>query len=659
MAPEGASLDGFIYDPEKSRLGRYSWIVKLLYWGVGIIGSISLVLILFNRKLRSHVKKRTAELEKSREQYRQEALHRREAEEKLVAESAHYQALFEQSPISLREEDFSEVKKRLEELKKSGVSNFRDFFENNPEEVCRIAGLVKVIDANQSTMDLYGAKTKADLPVGLPGLIVDESLPGMREEFIALAEGRTQFVFEIVGKSLTGTVIPAMVNLSISRGYEKTWSQVFLSISDQTELKKAENELGQERRNLEMAVKARTGELQNSLRQLNDANLRLEEASHHRSRFISSMSHELRTPLTAILGYIDLILKQKTSQFGDKQFSYIENIKNAGNHLMKLISDLLDLAKIDADAMELDIEEIPLKDFMRSIKGLMSIEFRKKQLEVKTCIDPSISIASADRRKFEQIMFNLLSNACKYTPEKGLIGIRVTQSGGKELKVEVSDTGTGIDSGEMEKIFSEFHQSDRLRDESLGGTGIGLALTRRLVELHNGRIGVKSVLGRGSTFWFTLPIVPIEESASVETDPVYDDATGAMPEGRRILVVEDSEVLVAMILDMLKLHHHDVAVAHNGLEAIELAPKHHPELILMDMRMPVMGGIEATLKLRAMPEFADTPIIALTASTGSDAETRQMAIGCSEHLAKPIQTDELFAVIERHLGTGEKIAAQT
>ena len=146
--------------------------------------------------------------------------------------------------------------------------------------------------------------------------------------------------------------------------------------------------------------------------------------------------------------------------------------------------------------------------------------------------------------------------------------------------MEVSDTGTGIDSGEMEKIFSEFHQSDRLRDESLGGTGIGLALTRRLVELHNGRIGVESVLGSGSTFWFTLPIVPVEKTAPAETGLVCNDATGAMPEGRRILVVEDSEVLVAMITDMLELHNHDVAVAYNGLEAIELAPKHHPELIL-------------------------------------------------------------------------------
>jgi CheY-like chemotaxis protein len=206
----------------------------------------------------------------------------------------------------------------------------------------------------------------------------------------------------------------------------------------------------------------------------------------------------------------------------------------------------------------------------------------------------------------------------------------------------------GIEPEDLKHVFSEFHQARKVREEHYGGTGIGLALTRRLVELHGGEIGVESEVKRGSRFWFTLPLRTIpRERAAVPAERLPAPVGPVQP--RRILVAEDNEVNLALILDILSIHGHETLVAHNGQEAIDLAVAHRPHLILMDVRMPVLDGIEATRRLRAMPDFGAVPIIALTASTGSHAEERQLAAGMTAHLAKPIQAAELFSVLERFL----------
>lgn len=270
------------------------------------------------------------------------------------------------------------------------------------------------------------------------------------------------------------------------------------------ERKKIENELHKERNNLEQIVQMRTKELSALLKKTEDVNLRLEEANRTKSRFLSSISHELRTPLNGILGFTDLLRGQFFGKLNEKQLDYINQIDNSGNHLLALINDLLDITKIDSGAMALEPEVIDTENLIQSILSMMSIQFKKKNIPLSYSLEPATSSLVADLRKCKQIMFNLLSNALKFTPESGRVSIKISRIG-SWVKTEVSDTGIGIEKDKIAHLFSEFYQVDKARDEQLGGTGIGLALTRRLVELHKGEIGVESEPGKGSTFWFTLP----------------------------------------------------------------------------------------------------------------------------------------------------------
>ena len=421
---------------------------------------------------------------------------------------------------------------------------------------------------------------------------------------------------------------------------------------DITEIDKFQKELAHERNKLEVTVEARTRELKETLTGLEQTNLQLQEINRHKNQFLSTMSHELRTPLNGIIGSADLLHEQLFGPLNPKQLGYTKQINDSAEHLLALINDLLDMAKIDAGAMTAEAEYIALTDWIDTTMAIMKAQFRKKLLTTETIKDPSITHIYADRRKCKQIMLNLLFNAIKFTPQGGEIKVRTSKKNDRFLLIEISDTGCGVKEDERDKIFSEFYQTDQTRNDQIGGTGIGLALTRRMVEMHEGQIGVKSQpVGPGSVFWFTLPLkqAPAAE-ANEEEESANVKADSAKLTGRRILVVEDNEINLSMVLDMLSIHEYKIAIAKNGQLAIDLAQTFKPELILMDVQMPVMDGLEATRILRAMPAFAETPIIALTASVEKDAQNAQVKAGCTAHLSKPIRTGELLDIIERYLG---------
>ena len=346
----------------------------------------------------------------------------------------------------------------------------------------------------------------------LTGLQINSIIPGLidkpEENGIAPASTHLKHEIESINKETSGIRKDGtgfFMKVSVSRTVFRNNLLITIIVQDITGRKNVEKELKLERGNLERIVEDRTRELRQSLDTLTESNLRLEEANLAKARFLSSMSHELRTPLNAILGFCDLLKGQFFGKLNDKQLEYSKQIDTSGKHLLSLINDLLDMAKIDAGAIELELEEVQASEFINVTVSMMKTQFNKKRIKVETMVDNELPLILADRRKVKQIMLNLLSNAVKYTPNDGYIKVKAFKDMHSQIKITVTDNGIGIKIEEIEKIFSEFHQADHVRDEQLGGTGIGLALTRRLVELHSGEIGVESELNKGSTFWFTLP----------------------------------------------------------------------------------------------------------------------------------------------------------
>ncbi len=553
--------------------------------------------------------------------------------------------------------DISERKLAEEELRRKD-DEFRKLSSNLPDLIFQFTrrpdGSYCVPIASIGIMNIFGCKPEdvVDDFGPIAKVIYPEDAARVISEIEYSAEHLTFFTCEF-RVQIPGKPIQWISSNSTPERLEDgsiTWYGFNTNV---TERKKLEQDLKLERDNLESNVEERTWELSEALFQIERVNKMLKIADHHKSEFLSSMSHELRTPLNAILGFSDLLQSKFYGELNEKQMQYVSHVNEGGKHLLALITDLLDMAKIDAGAVELSITEIVPEDIVNTSISMVNPIIKKNKIVIEQEIEADIGIVLADLRGSKQIMLNLLSNAVKFSHTNGKILIRVSKQNRSTALFEVIDNGIGIDNDQIENIFSEFYQVDRVRDEQLGGTGIGLALTKRLVELHGGNIGVESEIGKGSTFWFTLPLKDSKITAE-EPEDIQRVQTNVSVPSSRILVAEDNEVNLALVLDMLSVHGHEVVVAKNGEEAVDLIQSFKPDLVLMDMKMPVMDGLEATEKIRAIPEFANIPIIGLTASTGDGAEEKQAKAGCTGHLSKPIQSKELFKMLERYLKSSKK-----
>lgn len=391
--------------------------------------------------------------------------------------------------------------------------------------------------------------------------------------------------------------------------------------------------------------------------QLRRAKEDAEEANRAKSEFLASVSHELRTPLNAILGLSEALQEQVYGDLNAKQHTSLHTIEESGRHLLSLINEILDLSKLSASKLEIDLVTSVLEPICQSSLRLVRQSAHQKRLTVSYTFDSSVTVAMLDERRLKQILVNLLGNAVKFTPDGKAIGLEV--SGDIELRTlrfVVWDQGIGIAPQDTERIFQPFVQIDSTLARQYSGTGLGLALVQRLVELHGGSVRVESEQGQGSRFIVTLPwLLPAYHSTAdqpvVEDVSQPDDATSVALGVERlcVLMAEDNAENIATIADYLDVKGFDVRIARTGVEAIAQARALSPALILMDVQMPEMDGLEATRRIRLDPSLATVPIIALTSSAMPGDRERCLAAGATDYLSKPVRLRELVAMLERYL----------
>jgi len=422
---------------------------------------------------------------------------RKQVEKSLLESEERYHGLFEDSPISLWEEDFSGLKTYLDTLRQSGIKDFRTYFNKHPEEVVKCINLTKIIEVNRTTLKLYKARNKEELLENLDKLFREGSLETFREEFIALAEGKTKYRADAVTQTLMGDTIYYILGLSVIPGYEETLSRVLISIEDITERKEAEEALLKARNSLAEKVEERTKELQ-------QANIELRELDHLKSMFLASMSHELRTPLNSVIGFTGWLLMGMEGDLNEEQTKQLKMVKSNAIHLLDLINDILDISKIEAGKVDLAIEKFEIAEVVNEVVTSVLPLAQDKGLNLISNVPEGV-ILTSDKRRIKQIIMNLTSNAIKFT-DQGDVKIEVRSLNNKDLEFIVSDSGIGIKKEDLEKLFQPFHQIDMSSTKRHEGTGLGLYLCKKLLDLLHGDISVTSHFGEGSEFKFIIPI---------------------------------------------------------------------------------------------------------------------------------------------------------
>jgi signal transduction histidine kinase len=371
-------------------------------------------------------------------------------------------------------------------------------------------------------------------------------------------------------------------------------------------------------------------------------------AAQAKDEFLASMSHELRTPLNAILGLAEVLGESVYGPLSDKQRGAVGHIAESGRHLLSLINDILDVAKVEAGKVELTRAPVDVLDLCQASVRLVQAAALGKQQRISLSCPMGLPALHADERRLKQVLVNLLTNAVKFTPEGGQIALTaVLADDGESLRLAVEDSGVGIAEEDVPRLFQPFVQLDSGLARHHNGTGLGLTLVRRLVDLHGGSVALVSRPGQGSRFTVTLPVehgppTPPPGAAGSSPPPPVSSA-GAR---RRVLLAEDDETNIATLQDYLESRGFEVHVARDGHEAIARAAALEPDVILMDIQMPGVDGLTATRAIRAAGA-ASTPIVALTALAMPGDEERCLAAGASAYLAKPVSMRRLLALIER------------
>ena len=404
------------------------------------------------------------------------------------------------------------------------------------------------------------------------------------------------------------------------------------------------------------------------LEQLQLANAELIRSNRLKDSFLANMSHELRTPLNAILGMTEGLLEGISGTLNPPQMKALQTVERSGSHLLALINDILDMAKIEAGQVQLDYSSTAIAPLCQSSLAFVKQQALKKRIQLQVRVLPYLPDLIIDERRIRQVLINLLSNAVKFTPEGGKVSLEVTLESETNstdsttylARFAVIDTGIGIAPDHLDSLFQPFTQIDNGLNRQYQGTGLGLALVKQTVELHGGQVGVSSAINLGSRFWVDLPYLalPIEGLSSLsnrtaELPSQTSLAPNEIKPNTLILLVEDDEANINTISSYLNAKGYRVAVARHGQAAIDWLQFQQPDLIVMDIQMPGIDGMETMQQIRGNPLLKDLPIIALTALAMAGDRERFLAAGANDYCTKPVRLKQLVGIIQDLLTAGE------
>ncbi|MBF0276614.1 MAG: response regulator [SAR324 cluster bacterium] len=408
-----------------------------------------------------------------------------------------------------------------------------------------------------------------------------------------------------------------------------------------------------QRINLEKSLEAQT----TISEELETAQKNADQANRAKTQFLANMSHEIRTPLSAIIGFNQILVKQSKNLKLPEEFqNFLDHIQTSAQILLELINNILDLSKIETGKMEISEEDFYLSDVVSTLFDTFEFQAKQKGVFLTHETSPKLPPAiCADRKKILQILTNLIGNAIKFTPAGKEVKLKL-MGDEKNLALMVIDQGIGLSKEQLPIIFDAFTQADRSTASKYGGTGLGLAISKSLAELLGGKLSAGSQgLGLGAYFNVVLPYKTAAHT--IEHQETTPQAPFRFSPDRLVLIVEDNKMNQTLIDVMLKNLGFQIKFADNGAIGIEKALKlhaagHPPDLILMDIQMPVMDGKEASRKIREHPDLRDIPIVALSADAYSEQQEEALASGIDAYLTKPVQIDQLLPLLEKHLSEG-------